>query len=230
MRAIKKQPTGFTQVTNIVLNDEKLSWKAKGLYSYIYSKPDGWDFSGRRMCKQAADGRDGTLSGIKELEEAGYIFREKHKTGRITYHILVDPNTEKPDKAIAKPKPEKVYDGGAVLRKSRPISNKEVKVIKSINNKKNTPALKTLNGTLLVNEKRNYGELENVVLTDEQYAKLTERLGAQLRDELIEELSLYIPNKPGKKYTDHYAVILVWSKSKKNEAKGRTKSFSVING
>ncbi len=209
-RKVRKQPTGFTQVTNIVLNDPLLSFKAKGVYAYIYSKPDGWDFSARRIAKASKDGNDGTISGIKELEEAGYISRERQGDGRVTYHILVDPNTEKPEVAIEEPNTEKPKQGKAQIGIFPTVSNKELQVIKSSSNKET------------------YGELKNVQLSLEEHTKLAELLGAEQRDDLIEQLSLYIPNKPGKKYTDHYATIRSWARKKKDTAVRGRKTVSFI--
>jgi hypothetical protein len=60
---------------NNVLNDVELSFKAKGLYTYIQSKPDGWDFSVERIALQSKDGRESVAAGLKELENAGYLLR-----------------------------------------------------------------------------------------------------------------------------------------------------------
>ncbi len=209
-RKVRKQPTGFTQVTNIVLNDPLLSFKAKGIYAYIYSKPDGWDFSARRIARDAKDGNDGTISGIQELEDAGYIKRERQGDGRVTYHILVDPNTENPEVDIADPNTENPKQGKTQIGIFPTVSNKEVEVIKSISNKET------------------YGELTNVHLSNEEHMKLGELLGLEQRDDLIEQLSLYIPNKPGKKYTDHYATIRSWARKKKDTPVRGRKTVSFI--
>lgn len=55
---------------NNVLNNNNLTWKAKGLYAYIQSKPDDWEFAVNRISKDAKDGRDSTGGGVKELEDA----------------------------------------------------------------------------------------------------------------------------------------------------------------
>ena len=55
-----------------------------------------------------------------------------------------------------------------------------------------------------------YGEFNNVMLTDEEYAKLKDKLGDRL-DKLIEDLDNYIAGN-GKRYKSHYAVILRWAK------------------
>lgn len=219
-RKVRKQPTGFTQVTNLVLNDPLLSWKAKGIYAYIYSKPDGWDFSARRIAKDAKDGNDGTISGIRELEEAGYIKRERHGDGRVSYHILVDPNTEKPEVAIEEPNTENPKEGKAHLGKIPTVSNKEVKVIKSTNNKDTALAV----GVEL------YGEYKNVKLTVDDMADLTNQLGRDVLDDLIEQLSRYLETTKTRKYKGktHRAVIQTWARRRKDRATSNHKTFSVI--
>lgn len=126
----------FTQVANEPLNDESISWKAKGIYAYIRSKPDGWDFSAKRMQNDATDGRDGTLSGIKELEDAGYLSRERQADGRVIYTPAHSkkPKPENTEEAI-EPKPEKPTVGNAHGGETRPISNKDIQVIKKSSNK-----------------------------------------------------------------------------------------------
>ena len=64
------------------------------------------------------------------------------------------------------------------------------------------------------NNKRLYGECENVLLSDEEYQKVKD----QGLEGLIEELSLYIAGT-GKKYKSHYAVIRQWANRRKKEAK-----------
>lgn len=64
---------------NELLNREDISFKAKGLYVFIQSKPDGWAFSLDRIAKQSNEGKDAVRSGIKELEDAGYLIRTATK-------------------------------------------------------------------------------------------------------------------------------------------------------
>jgi hypothetical protein len=69
-------PNGhFTIVPNAWLRDERLSWKAKGLLAYLSSHAEGYRVSQNQMLRQAADGRDSLLSGLAELEEAGYLVK-----------------------------------------------------------------------------------------------------------------------------------------------------------
>lgn len=139
-----KQMTGFTQVANQVLNDNKLSLKAKGMYAYIYSKPDGWDFAIRRIADEQKDGVESASVAIRELEKAGYIKRERLASGRVIYHILVEPvsylkpHTGNPYQAephTGNPDMGFPTVGFSHSGKTRTVSNKEGEAIKSKSNK-----------------------------------------------------------------------------------------------
>lgn len=98
-----KADTNFTQVSNSVLNDPLLSLKAKGMYSYLFSKPDDWNFAVSRMMKDHKDGEDSTLSALKELERAGYLKRVKRPDGRVDYYLGIQITTHvEPDREIPK--------------------------------------------------------------------------------------------------------------------------------
>lgn len=56
---------------------------------------------------------------------------------------------------------------------------------------------------------KSYGENKNVILSNEEYERLTERMGVSKRSEYIEKLSDYMAST-GKKYQSHYATICSW--------------------
>lgn len=124
-------------VANDVLKDKNLSFKAKGLYSYLFSKPDDWDFSSNRMVMETADGRESIMSGLTELENCGYLDREKLPNGRMQYTLKYSSNSlsrENPLR-VDKPKSGKPTVAKPHSGKTPPISNtynpsnKEEKVI-----------------------------------------------------------------------------------------------------
>ena len=57
-----------------------------------------------------------------------------------------------------------------------------------------------------------YGEFKNVVLSDDEFAKLKDKV-PNYKD-YIEKLSAYMASK-GKRYKSHYATILAWSRKEK---------------
>ena len=89
--------------------------------------------------------------------------------------------------------------------------------------KKPSPALP-------VPAKRPHGEFGNVMLTDDEYAKLCGKCADA--DALITELDQYIESQgKAKKYKSHYATLLNWSRRKAQEAKPqqRYKNINDIN-
>ena len=83
---------------------------------------------------------------------------------------------------------------------------------------------------LPVSDKRPHGEFGNVLLTDDEFAKLQEKLPNVW--DLIDELDQYIESQgKSKKYKSHYATLLNWSRRKANEAKPqqRYKNINDIN-
>jgi len=69
----------FGAVPNDLLNNPDISFKAKGLYAYLNSKPDNWDFSVESIAAQVKEGIDSVRGGIHELEKFGYLKRIKHQ-------------------------------------------------------------------------------------------------------------------------------------------------------
>lgn len=53
--------------------DPNLTWKAKGLMTYLLTTCDGAMISIRGISKYAKDGRAGTQAAMEELIAAGYI-------------------------------------------------------------------------------------------------------------------------------------------------------------
>ena len=83
---------------------------------------------------------------------------------------------------------------------------------------------------LPVPSKRTHGEFGNVLLTDDEFAKLCEKCPDA--DALITELDQYIESQgKTKKYKSHYATLLNWSRRKAHEAKqpSRYKNINDIN-
>jgi hypothetical protein len=91
------------------LNDPRLSFKAKGLLSYLLSKPDDWEVYVGHLAKQATDGKSAVRSGLKELIKYGYaVFRrDRDDNGSFTngtYTIYEVPHVENPN--VDKPNEE----------------------------------------------------------------------------------------------------------------------------
>lgn len=83
MSEIHKYDTGYTQVLNILLYDNKLSLKAKGMYAYLFSKPNGWQFHNQTMSRDLKESREAITSAINELVESGYLTKERYRDNGI---------------------------------------------------------------------------------------------------------------------------------------------------
>ena len=77
--AIKKEhQKGFTIVDNSVLNDANLSWKAKGIFMYLWGQAERQElFYKKEIAKHSTDGLASLRSGLKELEQRGYLQRQR---------------------------------------------------------------------------------------------------------------------------------------------------------
>lgn len=67
----------FTQIRNEPLNERNLSWKAKGILTYLASLPNDWEIYKSEIMTHSKDGKDSFESGWKELKMAGYVKGEK---------------------------------------------------------------------------------------------------------------------------------------------------------
>lgn len=75
----------YVMINKELLNDTNLSWKAKGLLSYMLSLPDDWDFYLKDLKNRSKDGRISTASAIKELEQSGYLKRKRlYENGKLS--------------------------------------------------------------------------------------------------------------------------------------------------
>lgn len=74
----KASSKNFTKVPNHIISDPQLSLKAKGLIAALLSVPSNWTLSIEGLAKHHRTGISAIRSGIKELEEAGYLKSEKN--------------------------------------------------------------------------------------------------------------------------------------------------------
>ena len=74
-RLIKKDRGNYTNVSNTLIRDKRLSWKARGIFIYLWSQADEWQFYVSEIATHATEGERALRSGIKELENFGYLKR-----------------------------------------------------------------------------------------------------------------------------------------------------------
>ncbi len=81
----------YTVMSNYHLKDKNLSYKAKGLLSFMLSLPDDWDYSLAGLCAISKESRDGIRSILKELQKYHYVKIEKVRgeKGHFEYNYLI---------------------------------------------------------------------------------------------------------------------------------------------
>ncbi len=75
----------FAMIANAALEDDRLTWRARGVLAYLLSRPEGWSTSAERLAGQSPkgkEGRDAMRAVLAELEAAGYLLREKVQDAR----------------------------------------------------------------------------------------------------------------------------------------------------
>lgn len=80
--------TNYTVMSNYHLTDRDLSFKAKGLMSYMLSRPDDWDFTIAGLSRLNKDGRDAIGRIIQELESHGYLERIRRRQSKGTFGTM----------------------------------------------------------------------------------------------------------------------------------------------
>lgn len=75
----------FARIPHTLLEDERLSWQAKGILCYLVGKPDGWKVRVGDLVKRGRDGEHAIRSGLKELRAAGYaeLVRVRDEKGKM---------------------------------------------------------------------------------------------------------------------------------------------------
>lgn len=114
----------FTVLSNVVVNDDRLSFRARGVLTWLLSKPIDWRTRSDVIAAQSPkEGRDAIRSALNELVELGYLVREKvqNEHGRWS---TIQTVYEQP---CAQPKPGKPTSGepdigqpGTVERTEKP--------------------------------------------------------------------------------------------------------------
>lgn len=211
----------YTVVNKTIASDDRISWKAKGIWLYAFSRPNDWTFYLCDIVKQSKDGKESVRSGLKELEEAGYLYRtykKDPKTGQMLGAEYVFFETPKTQDEIKEMFPK--Y-GKPVSRETRtagnpPLLNKEEELNNDNNKNPPNPPCRGEPRSRDVDkskrdEKKSFGSDGLVRLTDEEHANLKEIIPNL--PTLIEELNDYIAST-GRRYKSHFHTIRSWSRRK----------------
>ena len=82
VRIKRDRSNHITILDQELVRDSQLSWKARGIFAYLWSQSENWDFNEVEVAKHSTDGRDALRSGLKELEDAGYLDRKRERDSK----------------------------------------------------------------------------------------------------------------------------------------------------
>lgn len=134
----------YTVLSNHIFKDRTLSAKAKGLLAEMLSLPENWDYTLKGLTFLFSDGVDSVRQGIKELEEHGYVVRErkhdvKGRLGEMEYVIYETPhNVDSSDDSENVPVCASPTEDSPVLdfpMQEEPVQEKPTQLNKNISNK-----------------------------------------------------------------------------------------------
>jgi hypothetical protein len=193
---------------------QKLNLKGNELivYAIIYgfSQAEGQRYTG--SCQYFADwcncSKRSVYNILDELVSKGLIFKDERTINGVKFCEYGITNFTSGEKIS-------LGGGEKISPNNKEIDNKDIKE-NNISNRN-------------IKEKKAYGQFNNVLLTDDEYNKLSALFFDEVNDR-IEILSEYIAST-GRKYSSHYATILAWKRKevKKNNETNKPKERTYIN-
>ena len=101
VRIRRDRANHVTIIDQQLIRDSRLTWKARGIFVYLWSQSDEWEFNEVEVARHAPDGRSSLRTGLKELEKYGYLERERarNKVGQVSsskWTLHEKPMSKKP--------------------------------------------------------------------------------------------------------------------------------------
>ena len=206
------------------LEDERLSFKAKGILGYLLSKPDNWKVIVGDLVKRSTDGKASVYSGLNELKKYGYYAKRPVRNDKgiivrwesTVYESPVDPlaGKQEVDKTLANTAPYPLTD---YQEMGNPEMDKP-----NIDNREHNNNYINNNYTTFIKERESksppaltekvYGEFTQVRMSDSDHAKLIEKHGKEKTEDYIAQLdeafaSGRVQHRPKE---NHRAIIEGW--------------------
>jgi hypothetical protein len=92
---IQKRDNPYVMIDKRPLENADMSWQAKGMLTYLLSKPGNWNVCVEDLISRSKDGKSSVYATIKELEALGHIVKTPHREkGRIAkwvYDVFEEP-------------------------------------------------------------------------------------------------------------------------------------------
>lgn len=128
-----RRADNFTVLSNTVLDDDRLSFRARGLLVWLLSKPADWHIRSESIARRSPrEGRDAIRSVMRELIEAGYLVVEKFQDERGRWFTVQTIHEEPVDSSLP-PRPGKPPAGPTDTGHPGPLTSTEISRTKTHN-------------------------------------------------------------------------------------------------
>ena len=204
-RTVKNKDNPYVMIDRRPIDNPKLSFKAKGILTYLLSRPDGWEVNLIDLANRSTEGLSAIKSGVKELKEAGHLKHagtrnEGGQFGTVIWEVYEAPQvdnqlTDSPQVGVASPQVEKP-------QADKPQADNRTQVLSTLSNKD----LKHINikQTFKKNSSDSFGAyLDDLKAGQDKnapYVSVVERLSAGLH--------LNFPKYGESKEVDHVAHMI----------------------
>ena len=189
----------FTVIANSVFKDRRLSAKAKGILVEMLSLPENWDYTLKGLTTLFSDGIDSIRQGIKELEENGYIVRERKRDARGRLGGMEYVIYETPEKAVENivenSTPEQSSPANAEPTEDFPVQDESAEdkamLYKELNKSRTKESITHLSNPYQsimeeVPDVMGYDEAREKVKENIEYEILSERYPVERLDEIVD--------------------------------------------
>lgn len=119
----------YTVLCAEIFKDKRLNLRDRGLLCSMLSLPDNWEFSEQGLVKIFPDGLSSIKSGLKTLEECGYLERKRVRNAdgtldRAEWHVYESPRCDFP--TLEKPTLENHIQSNTNISNTNNINNMSI--------------------------------------------------------------------------------------------------------
>jgi len=165
---LRKPKNPYGSSPRKLLEDKKISLKAKGIYAFMECKIDGWNFTASSMASQLKESRKTILVAMQELKANGWLTYHKNRDGSGVYELIgnyvTSPQLENDTMLLQSHSPKSTRCKNHTVPKTDCINKKDYSNKNNLSNKNNKHIQRQLNE--IENFKPNATSLERLKMVD----------------------------------------------------------------
>lgn len=197
-----EKSNNYTVMSNHHIRNKNLSLKAKGLLTLMLSLPDNWDYTTKGLAAICKEGVDGIGVALNELENQGYLIRERKRNSKghltiVEYTIWEEPVSNEPEqerlerKKLELDNPEQDEPVQEKPEKENPaqLSTKELntkELNKELNKNLSINQEKKEKSETAIDTKDEAARYREIIKENIEYEILCQRYHANRVDEIVE--------------------------------------------